>query len=254
MYNFHTHTYRCKHAEGDVADYIKMARLRNMNELGFSDHTPLPDGWWRGVRMDIHELPDYVDAVRKGREDNPQMRILLGLECDCFPQYDSFYREIKEQYQMDYLAASIHAVPYGEDYINCYDETIKFNYQYLKAYAELFVKAMESGIFEFMAHPDLFCLRLDSWTPEALAISTYMLQAAKELQMPLEINCSGIRKSMDLGRQEIAFPKREFWELAGSFGIKVFVNSDAHTPERLTDNLDAGHYIRREYGLEEAVL
>ena len=43
IHNFHTHTYRCKHAAGDVADYCKAAVGFGMKTLGFSDHSALPD-------------------------------------------------------------------------------------------------------------------------------------------------------------------------------------------------------------------
>jgi len=254
MNNFHTHTYRCKHAKGDVLDYIKMARLKNVGELGFSDHTPLPDGWWQDVRMGMDELEGYVNAVLEGRKQNPNMRILLGLECDYSPDYVSFFQEIKQRYQMDYLIGSIHAFPYEGESVGCFQEGKVFDYKMLKAYAESFVKAMQTGIFTFMAHPDLFCLSLNGWNPEALSVSAYILEAAKALDMPLEINCSGIKKSMDMGKFEIAYPKREFWELAAGFGVKGIVSSDAHTPESLTQNMDAGFYLQKEYQIEPFVL
>ncbi|MDK2808492.1 MAG: histidinol-phosphatase family [Clostridiales bacterium] len=249
--NFHTHTYRCKHAEGDVADYIKMARLKNITALGFSDHTPLPDGWWWEVRMGMEELEGYVEAVLTGRRENPNMRILLGLECDHSDTYVTYYQEIKERYPMDYLVGSIHAIPYQGEKISCFQPGMVFDQKMLTAYADAFIHAMESGLYTFMAHPDLFCLSIPSWNPEALAVTAYILEAAKALSMPLEINCSGIRKSMEMGKYDIAYPRREFWELAASYGVSALVNSDAHTPKCLTDNLDAGYYLLREYGLHE---
>ena len=44
--NYHTHTYRCKHADGDCCDYAKVAVEQAMEVLGFSDHTALPNGFW----------------------------------------------------------------------------------------------------------------------------------------------------------------------------------------------------------------
>ena len=51
QHNFHTHTFRCKHAKGDVADYCEMAISRGMKTLGISDHSALPDDRWLGGRM-----------------------------------------------------------------------------------------------------------------------------------------------------------------------------------------------------------
>ena len=49
-HNFHTHTFRCKHAKGDVDDYCRRALELGMETLGFSDHTALPDDRWLVAR------------------------------------------------------------------------------------------------------------------------------------------------------------------------------------------------------------
>lgn len=254
MNNYHTHTYRCKHAQGDIEDYIDMAKLKGVKELGFSDHTPLPDDWWLSVRMGKEELRGYADAVLAAREKYPELRILLGLECDYKKEYEWYYKEeILQDYPMDYLIGSIHAIPNKGSWVSCFLKE-GFDKSLLTLYARLFVEAMESGLFTFMAHPDLFCLSVNGWNEEAMAVSVYMLQAAKDLNMPLEINCSGIRKSMEMGRTEIAYPKREFWELAGRLKVKGIVNSDAHCPKDLLANMDAGYFIQKEYGIESFIL
>ena len=42
MNNYHTHTYRCGHGYGSEEDMVKAAIDLNMQELGFSEHVPLP--------------------------------------------------------------------------------------------------------------------------------------------------------------------------------------------------------------------
>ena len=50
--NYHTHTWRCRHASGTERDYIENAIDHGIRILGFSDHTPYP------FPTDIH--PDSV--------------------------------------------------------------------------------------------------------------------------------------------------------------------------------------------------
>jgi len=38
--NYHTHTWRCGHAEGTERDYAQQAEKAGIRILGFSDHTP----------------------------------------------------------------------------------------------------------------------------------------------------------------------------------------------------------------------
>ena len=62
--NYHTHTWRCRHASGTERDYIENAIDHGIKILGFSDHTPypFPDGYTSGFRMHVDQLDDYVDA------------------------------------------------------------------------------------------------------------------------------------------------------------------------------------------------
>ena len=40
--NYHTHTYRCGHAKGTEEEMVQAAINMNIEELGISDHIPLP--------------------------------------------------------------------------------------------------------------------------------------------------------------------------------------------------------------------
>ena len=53
--NFHTHTNRCRHADGIAADYVQSALSAGVTQLGFSDHAPFPD-YDFGMRMPYCEL------------------------------------------------------------------------------------------------------------------------------------------------------------------------------------------------------
>ena len=87
-YNYHTHTYRCNHAVGDLQDYINAARDSGTKILGFSEHTPyvFPDGFRSRIRLQPEELAAYAEDVRNIRKENPDMQIHLGLEVEYFPQ------------------------------------------------------------------------------------------------------------------------------------------------------------------------
>ena len=38
--NYHTHTWRCRHADGTEREYVETAIEAGFKILGFSDHTP----------------------------------------------------------------------------------------------------------------------------------------------------------------------------------------------------------------------
>ena len=70
--NYHTHTFRCGHAE-NVPDeaYLQRAIEQGFTVLGFSDHTPWPGlspAVCRGVRMLPEELPGYFASIHALQE------------------------------------------------------------------------------------------------------------------------------------------------------------------------------------------
>ena len=94
--DYHLHTFRCKHATGDIVDYVEAAIKKNVSVLGFSDHTPLPDGKWPHIRMDLSELESYVLAIEEAQkkyQSEHELTILKGMECEYADEYQVFTRK-----------------------------------------------------------------------------------------------------------------------------------------------------------------
>ncbi len=255
MKNYHTHTFRCNHAEGDAEDYAKAAVDRGFRVLGFTDHTPLPDDRWPGIRMPYSELPNYVAAVKEAQRKYPELKILLGMECEWLPEYHEFFTaELLGRYQFDYLVLGSHFFPYGGEYLSSHG--MVFKAQYLKAYTEHLIRSMEAGIFAFVAHPDLFGLSYKNWDENTKAAAKDILTAAAELKIPLEINGYGLcNKLIETEKGwRVAYPWFEFWQLAAEYDVEVLVNSDAHHPENIAQGLKEGAGLIENLGLTPAKL
>ena len=83
--NYHTHTWRCRHADGTEREYVENAIAAGLKILGFSDHTPqvYPNGFVCPVKMLPEELEGYVDTILDlKREYKADIDILLGLEAE----------------------------------------------------------------------------------------------------------------------------------------------------------------------------
>lgn len=250
--NYHTHTYRCKHAIGNIEDYCKVAVEKNFITLGFSDHNPLPDDWKSGIRMGTDEIKGYINDIEKAKIDFPTLNILTGFECDFLPKYVNYYKDyFINELKVDYLIGSVHFYPYKGKfyYIDILGPSKK-----LVCYADLYVKAIESGLFNFMGHPDLFGQAITKWNDDAIACSKEILEAAQACKIPLEINTSGILKTKQLGEKEIIYPKEQFWELASDYNIDVIVNTDAHAPQYLDTDVNFSEYLINKYNLNRISL
>ena len=246
--NFHTHTARCKHATGDVKDYIEAGIKNGLVEIGMSDHSPLPDERWLNVRMPLQDLGDYIEEIDSAKKEYPQIKILKAAECEYAPEYQSFYSEVLlQEHSFDYLVGGVHYVPYHGSWIDCGQLTPR----HLVPFAKYSIESMESGLFAFMAHPDVFGYAGLPWDENCIACSKDILTAAQELKMPFEINGYGLRKTKikapDGYRRP--YPLLQFWELAQDYKIEVICNSDAHQPQDVAANINDAYIIAENNGL-----
>lgn len=223
--NYHTHTWRCKHAEGTEREYIERAIEGKMKILGFSDHTPMPydGGYVSGVKMDIGQLEEYVDTILKLKKEYRQdIEIRLGLEVEYYPRYFEKLLAITGQYPIEYFLLAQHYL--GNEINDYFCGTATDDEKLLKRYCEQTKEALESGRFTYFAHPDFFNFVGDK------GIYDYWIRqlcvCAKSLDIPLEINFLGIWDKRH-------YPNPEFWRIAGEVGNKVIFGADAHQPEKV---------------------
>ena len=101
--NFHTHTYRCKHAIGTERDYVNEAINKNLTTLGFSDHSPYPDERF-GYRMDYCQLNDYLNKIENLKEEfKNKLNIYSGLEIEYDANMNSYYEYLLNDLKVVFL-------------------------------------------------------------------------------------------------------------------------------------------------------
>ena len=263
--NLHTHTARCKHAKGFPADYARAAEAQGIRVLGMTDHTPFPDDRIIMIRMGIGELDDYIREVREAQRDFPQLKILLGLECEYFPEFDDYYRMLLEEKKMDYLIGSVHFYS-CRGKIQGFWGGFRMDREALMCYADAYIEMMRSGHFLFGAHPDTFGATIGEWNADCEECAERICAAASELNMPLEINVSGwLKQEQQAGKMGYAsaeeaaaagkpcprpYPLEDFWRVASKHGIRALVNSDAHDPAVLTKYMENGYEMAARNGIE----
>ena len=251
QHNFHTHTFRCKHAKGETTDYCAYAVEHGMKTLGFSDHTAIPDDRWISVRMAFTELDDYVEAVQDAKQKFPELRVVLGMECEYVEQFHSFYEdELYDKHGFEYLVGGPHYFRNSRgDWQSPYDGAM--NGKELSHYAKSVVQMIESGLFDFIAHPDLFGVAYRHWDENTNGCAKDIISAAAENGVGLEINALGCRKQArkKFSNRFPLYPWKPFWELASEYDVKTIVNADAHRPTDLQRMTGDAQRIQQEFGL-----
>lgn len=243
--NYHTHTYRCQHATGDVRDYCEAALAAGLTTLGISDHTPLPDGRWAGIRMATGDLGAYCESVlAERRRLAGRLDVRLGMECEYFPRYARFYQDVlREEAGVEYLALGLHFYPCDGAEVSTHH--FQMNETALTSYCDLMVEAIGTGLFDFVAHPDLFMAKYPVFDAHAMRCSERICRAAADTNIPLEINGYGFARTDFTG-----YPNKGFWDIAAKTGVKAIINSDAHRPQDIAVSFDECLALADEAGIE----
>lgn len=241
--NLHSHTYRCHHADGSVREYVEEAIRHQMQVIGIADHTPFPETVDHNIRMDLEELPLYIEELEEAQRNYPKIRILKALECDYDAAYIDFYKEVKGKYQLDYLIGSVHFLYDGMKMVDIFGEPI--DRRKMRLYTDRMLENIDTEIFSFIAHPDLFCMNLEKWDDYVEGCVREICEAAQEKKKPLEININGSRKPGS------PYPNHRFWEIASEYDIETLINTDAHKVQYLCENKEIGFEIQQKHGLKQ---
>lgn len=242
--NFHTHTRRCRHAVGTEDEYVQAALEAGLKILGFSDHTPyyFPGNYYSTFRMYPSELKGYVDSVLRVRKAyEGQIRIPLGLEAEFYP---GLFPELLPRLQdagIEYLLLGQHFV--GDEVGEHYCGRPTADPDVLRRYCRQVCDAMDTGLFSYLAHPDLlFFTGSPALYREQMR---EVCKAAKACGVPLEVNLLGIFS----GRH---YPNPVFWELAAEENCPVVIGRDAHAPMQLLDgeSLNKAQQMIEKLGLQ----
>lgn len=228
-YNYHTHTYRCSHATGTPEEYVLRALENGIRYMGFSDHIPFrcEDGYEDlGIRVPVKDAEAYVAQLRQLREKyRGQIDIAIGFETEYYGAHFPAMLENARRWGAEYLILGQHYVrPEHPDGVHSKHPTT--DPVALEAYADSLVAGMKTGVFTFVAHPDVYNFVGDR--DMYMEIMGRVCVASRELDVPLEINFYGIRD----GRN---YPCEAFWQVAGEKKAPVTFGFDAHTAESAFD-------------------
>jgi histidinol-phosphatase (PHP family) len=226
--NYHTHTIRCRHADGTDEEYIQKAIAEGVKILGFSDHAPYlyPKGYVSYYKMTPDESGEYYSSLKAlAKKYEEKIEIRIGYEAEYYPEiWDATFEFWKSKNSPEYLILGQHYITeeYAESAVH--SATGTDSPEMLARYADLVCEAIAKRCFTYVAHPDVIKFKgdLDLYRTHMRKI----IKTACEYGTPLEINLLGISE----GRN---YPNEEFWALASQYSPKVILGTDAHSPKRV---------------------
>ena len=222
--NYHTHTRWCRHAKGEIEDYIDVAVAEHFIELAITDHVPHRDNL-DPRRLQWEELDTFDrllnDAVERYAD---RIHIIKGFECEYYPECMDEYYMLHDQYGYELLILGQHRSGPGR----VYDSFARGKTaREMHIYADAVCDGINTGLFQFLCHPDLalqgYC---PGWDAEAESVMRQIFEECEKHDLPIEINGNGA-----YGRR--AYPSRDAFLLSKEYDLRYLINMDAHDPRYL---------------------
>jgi histidinol-phosphatase (PHP family) len=244
--DYHMHTPLCRHASGQPRDYAARAVSLGLEEIGFSDHSPMARDDFDDWRMRLDQLDEYVEAVRAAQRDFPQLTIRLALEVDYLAGQEAWIRDLAARHPWDYLIGSVHYISNHWDIDNPHKISRWKERDAYEVWAEYFgclTRAAASGLFEIIGHADL--PKKFGFVPDRDCTPLFQpfLRAAAKSGCAIELNTAGLRKEC----REI-YPGESLLRQAQAAGVPITFGSDAHAPNEVGMNFAEAMQAAREAG------
>lgn len=229
-FNYHTHTARCGHAVGTDEEYVEAAIKAGYAVLGFSDHAPYKEVSLPWARMDWRAVGGYLEAMKELKERyDGIIELHTGFETEYYPEYLDERKELRER--TEYLILGQHfADPDGSgSYFGTNTDSE------ILGYAESVCKGLDTGLFLYLCHPDVFMSRQSEFSPACEEAARMICAEAARTGTPMEINVHRVQKGKKEYRNgpRYYYPHREFWEIAAEYPVKCLIGVDAHDPAEL---------------------
>ena len=249
--DFHIHERHSSDAPGaTVEGYCRVAEARGMEEIGFATHFIIagPDTD-HGIPPEL--IPEYVREIEEAQETT-RVRLRIGLEVDYFPGEERRLASVLDEHPLDFVLGSLHYIR-GYDIGSRRGSVAFFSHRPIREALDIYYRgwreAVESGLFDVMAHPDYFRKYLPLTRPEPVAFEDYgpaaidAIDSLRSYGVGVEVNASGYRHGIG-----DCYPSLDFLRAAREAGVEaVTLGSDSHSHDGLGAWL--GEAVRR---LEEA--
>lgn len=226
-------------------DYIIPAINAGLDEIGFSEHLTLfkdKEDW----NMNPVNISPYIQHLEKLRARTKNIKIKIGLEVDYFEGKEDEIRDFLKPWPLDYIIGSVHYL--GEKTVDLGPEFYegKSIDRLFDAYFNSVITAVESELFDIIAHCDL--IRIYGYKPAMDLEPLYrkLARAMKDHNVAFEVNTNGRNRPL-----ADFYPDRRYLKVFREEHVPVCVNSDAHMPSRVGQYFDEAYELLRYTGFSE---
>ena len=242
LFESHSHTPLCMHANGEPTEYAAVAQQRGLKGLIITCHNPMANQFSARVRMRENQFDEYVDLVDRTRQEwEGRVDVRLGIEADYFEGHEAYLEKQLQSADFHFVLGSVH--PQIDEFREKY--WLDDLHEVQRIYFRLLAQSAETGLFDSLAHPDLiknFTSKM--WQPEVIMDDIRAaLDRIAATGVAMEINTSGVNKTISemnpFPGMLVEMQKR---------GIPITLGADAHDPSRVADGYETAMELLKECG------
>lgn len=238
MIDLHSHNVRCGHADDTILAMAEAAAALDMTTFGVSDHAPLfahEDDWpLPGTQMARSHWAGYLSEAAEVRDRLAgRLEVLIGTEADWLPGTEDVYRAALAAAPLDYVLGSVHEIGPVHIYKRDTHALITDADELHRDYWRLTRAAVESGLFDILAHMDAVKARLPAPAADMSSEIEATLDCIADHGIAVEINTAGLRKTSEL------FPGPGILDGLVRRSVPLTFGSDSHRTDEVGYGWDA---------------
>jgi histidinol-phosphatase (PHP family) len=236
--NYHSHTFRCGHAEGTDEEFVRAAIENGYEIYGVTDHVMIPNHPQMGMRGTYEVYAqNYFDSIRALKEKyKSKIELHLGFEAEWLEDVTAeYYHDLLSKGIVEYLLLGQHCFLDSSNHWVWYRD-IYDTKEATRLYLKNLIEGMKSGDFLYVAHPDFYMMWYGKWDDFAKEIAHEIINTAKDLHMILEVNMGPSRwgKKNYIGQElRVPYPDEDFWNVVAEADIPCVIGVDNHRPYEL---------------------
>ena len=250
-FNYHSHTYRCGHADLDMKDeeYIQEYIKMGFEKVAITDHCPEKNEIDKrdNMRMKYIEKEEYLNSIKTLKEKYAdKIQIETGFEVEYLPGEEENLKELKNE--TDKIMLGQHFIYDDNKQLRIFG-THNFTDEELIRYAEYIETAVKLNIPDIIVHPDIYMHKRENFGEIESKVANMICKVVEKYNIPLEINLAKVfnktyyenkklnNDSIEKQKEKLSkvdYPRKEFWEIVTQYDIKVLYGIDVHHRGQIT--------------------
>lgn len=228
IFLYHVHNKICNHSTNEVDEVVDYALKNKYQAIYFCEHCPLVNthsDHFKHTRPKYKQFLAYqkqIKALKKQYQN--KIKLYFGYETECSQESKTYYEKLARDPICEFMICGNHfynnVLKQQPLVYTAYHTASK---QQVKQYWKNLKAAIESKLYSWIAHPEIFLNSYQKWDEVSSAICKKIIAYAIKYHLPLGFNIN-----YSSPKNEWHYPVEKFWKMVANTTAKVIIENDSH--------------------------